>query len=68
MSRAATFRSVAALMAQADLDQDTRVAWRLLLAELLRVGTGGPRRPLARARNPSTLAASPMRHGRPLTM
>ena len=32
-----TFRSVAALMAQADLDQDTPVAWRLLLAELLRV-------------------------------
>ncbi len=32
-----TIKSVAALMAQADLDQDTPAAWRLLLAETLRV-------------------------------
>ena len=32
-----TLRSVAALMAQADLDEDTPAAWRLLFAELLRV-------------------------------
>ena len=32
-----TIKSVAALMAQADLDEDTPAAWRLLLAELLRV-------------------------------
>ena len=32
-----TIKSVAALMAQADLDQDTPAAWRLLLAEMLRV-------------------------------
>jgi hypothetical protein len=32
-----TIKSVAAVMAQADLDADTPVAWRLLLAEVLRV-------------------------------
>ena len=32
-----TIKSVAALMAQADLDEDTPAAWRLLLAEMLRV-------------------------------
>ncbi len=32
-----TLKSVAALMAQADLDEDTASAWRLLLAEMLRV-------------------------------
>ena len=32
-----TIKSVAALMAQADLDEDTPTAWRLLLAEVLRV-------------------------------
>jgi hypothetical protein len=32
-----TIRSVAAVMAQADLDADTPVAWRLLLAQVLRV-------------------------------
>ena len=32
-----TLESVAALMAQADLDEDTPAAWRLLFAELLRV-------------------------------
>ena len=32
-----TIKSVAALMAQADLDEDTLAAWRLLLAEMLRV-------------------------------
>jgi hypothetical protein len=32
-----TVKSVAALMAQADLDEDTPMAWRLLFAELLRV-------------------------------
>ena len=32
-----TIKSVAALMAQADLDEDTPAAWRLLFAEMLRV-------------------------------
>jgi hypothetical protein len=32
-----TIKSVAAVMAQADLDESTPVAWRLLLAEMLRV-------------------------------
>ncbi len=32
-----TIRSVAALMAQADLDEDTPTAWRLFLSEMLRV-------------------------------
>ncbi len=32
-----TIKSVAALMAQADLDEDTPAAWRLLLAEMLRL-------------------------------
>ena len=32
-----TIKSVAALMAQADLDEDTPVAWRLLFSEMLRV-------------------------------
>ena len=32
-----TIKSVAALMAQADLDEGTPAAWRLLFAELLRV-------------------------------
>jgi hypothetical protein len=32
-----TLKSVAALMAQADLDEDAPAAWRFLLAELLRV-------------------------------
>jgi hypothetical protein len=32
-----TLKSVAALMAQADLDEDTPTAWRLLFAEVLRV-------------------------------
>ena len=32
-----TIKSVAALVAQADLDEDTPAAWRLLLAEMLRV-------------------------------
>ncbi len=32
-----TLRSVAVLMAQADLDEDTPTAWRLLFSELLRV-------------------------------
>jgi hypothetical protein len=33
-----TIKSVAALMAQVDLDEDAPAAWRLLLAEVLRVG------------------------------
>ena len=32
-----TIKSVAALMAQGDLDEDTPAAWRLLFAEMLRV-------------------------------
>jgi hypothetical protein len=35
-----TLKSVAALMAQADLDEDTPAAWRLLFAELLRMAQG----------------------------
>ena len=51
-----TIKSVAALMAQADLDEDTPAAWRLLLAEMLR---------LAQAVHDAHLARSESRAGSP---
>ena len=44
-----TIKSVAALMAQADLDEDTLAAWRLLLAEMLRLAQAVHDAHLARA-------------------
>ena len=59
-----TIKSVAALMAQADLDEGTPAAWRLLFAELLPGGPGGPRRSLGALRRPSRRAVLPARHVR----
>ena len=59
-----TIKSVAALMAQADVDEDAQAAWRLLLAEMLRLAQAVHDAHLARG-SPSRLAASPTRRGRP---
>ena len=44
-----TIKSVAALMAQADVDEDAQAAWRLLLAEMLRLAQAVHDAHLARA-------------------